>query len=85
MRFFGLCALLMAGLSLAFFLPVMNDYMNTGLVARFPTLIVCGFVMLGAMNLLFAGIILQTIKHKERREFEFRLQEIYQWQKERLS
>ncbi|MBQ7155256.1 MAG: glycosyltransferase [Synergistaceae bacterium] len=82
LRFFGLWAVILAVLSLAFFLPVLNDYMHTGLVARFPTLIVCGFVMLGAMNSLFAGLILQSIKHKERREFEFRLQEISRWESE---
>ena len=30
---------------------------------------------------IFSGQILITIKHKERREFEFRLQEIDRWYK----
>ncbi len=80
-KFFGILAVFLAVLSLLFFVPVFNDYMHTGLVARFPTLIVCGFTMIAALNFFFAGIILQALKHKERREFEFRLQEINQWQK----
>lgn len=31
--------------------------------------------------LSFTGLILSTIQHKERREFEFRLQEIDRWYK----
>ena len=81
-KFFGICSLIMAVLSVMFFLPVLNEYLHTGMVPRYPTLIVCGFVLLAAMNSFFVGLILQSLKHKERREFEFRLQEIYQWQKE---
>ncbi len=79
MRFFGIFALFLAAVSLIFFLPVFNAYLSSGVVERFPTLIVCGFVMLSALGSFFAGIILQAVKQKERREFEFRLQEINQW------
>ena len=84
-KFFGLWAAILAVLSLVFMMPVLNDYMHTGLVQRFPTLIVCGFTMLAAILSFFAGVILQSIKHKERREFEFRLQEIYHWQNEQYG
>lgn len=80
-KFFGLMAVILAVISFLFFVPVLNDYLLTGLVSRFPTLIACGFGVLAAVNLFFAGIILQSLKHKERREFEFRLQEINQWEK----
>ena len=82
-KFFGLWAGILAVMSLAFMFPVLNDYMHTGLVPRFPTLIVCGFTMLAAILSFFAGVILQALKQKERREFEFRLQEIAQWQKDK--
>ena len=81
-RFFGIWAAVLAVMSLAFMVPVLNDYVHTGLVPRFPTLIVCGFTMIAAILSFFAGVILQSIKQKERREFEFRLQEICHWQKE---
>ncbi len=81
LKFFGITALLMAVLSLLFFLPVLDAYLYTGQVSRFPTLIICGFVMLSAISSFFAGVILQAAKQNERREFEFRLQEIDRWYK----
>ena len=82
LQFFGLLALILILLALLFFIPVFYEYLVTGLVERFPTLIVCGFCVIIAMMSFFSGMILQTFKHKERREFEFRLQEISNWRKE---
>ena len=79
LRFFSLVSAFLILLSVGFFLPVLNDYLATGLVPRFPTLIACGFGMLAALVAFFSGVILQALQHKERREFEFRLQEIAQW------
>ncbi len=81
LQFFGLLALILILLALLFFIPVFYEYLVTGLVERFPTLIVCGFCVIIAMMSFFSGMILQTFKHKERREFEFRLQEISKWKK----
>ena len=83
-RFFSLIALVLSVISAAFFLPVFNDYLATGLVARFPTLIACGFGALAGIISFFAGIVLQTLKHRERRDFEFRLQEIVRWERNNL-
>lgn len=80
-RFFSITAAILASVSLAFFIPVFNAYLHTGLVDRIPTLIVCGFGGLASLISFFTGITLQMSKQKERREFEFRLQEIDQWQK----
>ena len=82
-QFFGTIALILVILAVAFFIPVLAEYVHTGLVERFPTLIVCGFCVLAAIISSFAGLILMTIKHKERREFEFRLQEVENWKKEK--
>ena len=60
-----------------FFLPVFGDYINTGTVERFPTLIVCGFVVIMAMLLFTTGIILTTLRVRDRHDFEYRLQQIY--------
>ena len=81
LQFFGLLALILILLALLFFIPVFYEYLVTGLVERFPTLIVCGFCVIIAMMSFFSRMILQTFKHKERREFEFRLQEISKWKK----
>ena len=52
----------------------MTDYMATGLVPKFPTLIACGFVMLAAIQSFFTGMILQTVCQKNRQDFEMELQ-----------
>lgn len=71
--FFSLLALLLVLLSAAFFIPVLVDYFRTGLVERFPTLIVCGFVIIAAVQSFFAGMILENIQQKNRQDFEMTL------------
>ncbi len=78
-QFFGIIAFILAALAIGFFIPVFRDYLHTGLVERFPTLIVCGFSAISGIISLFTGLILSTLKNRERREFEFRLQSIAQW------
>ena len=78
-QFFGIIAFIQAALAVGFFIPVFRDYLHTGLVERFPTLIVCGFSAISGIISLFTGLILSTLKNRERREFEFRLQSIAQW------
>ena len=70
--FFTLLSGLLTLLSVGFMVPVVIDFMNTGLVERFPTLIVCGFVELAAIQSFFAGMILSDMTIKNRRDFEFR-------------
>ena len=59
--------------ALVFIPAVLMPYSQTGLVERFPTLIVCGFIALAAILAVFNGMVLDAIRMKERREFEFRL------------
>lgn len=80
MKFFSIVAALLALVSIAFFLPVLKVYLETGLVPQFPTLIVCGFVMLAALYSLFSGILLQTIYQKNRQDFEMELYRVMQEQ-----
>ncbi|MDY6286522.1 MAG: glycosyltransferase family 2 protein [Bilifractor sp.] len=72
--FFGWIALILAILSIGFFIPVFHDYLITGMVSKFPTLIVCGFSGLAALISLFTGLILQTNRGGELRDFEYKLQ-----------
>ena len=71
--FFSLLALLLAIISVIFFIPVLVDFVQTGLVAKFPTLFVCGFVMLAALQSFFSGLILSDMAIKNRRDFEIQL------------
>lgn len=71
--FFTLLAVVLAAISIVFFIPVLIDFIRTGMVDKFPTLFVCGFVMLAALQSFFAGLILSNMAVKNRRDFEFRL------------
>ena len=74
MQFFSVLALLLLIIDAAVFIPlVLIPFNQTGLVERFPTLIVCGFVAIAAILSFFNGMVLDAIMQKERREFEFRL------------
>ena len=75
--FFNAIALLLTLVSVIFFIPVLQEYIKTGLVSRFPTLIVCGFVVIAAIQSFFAGLILSTMANKNRRDFEQRLINIH--------
>ena len=72
--FFGLISLVLLLLALTFFAPVLFEYIATGLVPRFPTLIVCVMALLASLQLFVAGLILSTLQEKDKRDFELQLQ-----------
>lgn len=76
-QFFGLISLFLILLSVVFFVPVLIEYVETGLVLKFPTLIVCGFSALAAIQSLFSGLILQNIVQRDRKNFEMDLNRVY--------
>lgn len=75
--FFGLLSFVLGILSVAFFIPVLVEYFETGLVLRFPTLIVCGFVAVAAIQSFFAGLILNNVAQRDRKNFEMDLNRVY--------
>ena len=82
LAFFSWIALVLTVLAVIFFIPVVEGYVETGLVAKFPTLIVCGFCGLAALISFFVGLILSSTRSREKRDYEFRLQEIHHWLQE---
>lgn len=80
--FFTAIAAVLALISLLFMVPVLTEYFVTGLVPRFPTLIVCGFVMVAALMLFVAGVILSSLLGKDKRDFEFHLQQAQRWKQQ---
>ena len=84
-QLFGWISLILLIIAFLMFLPVFTAYLHTELVRRFPTLIVCGFITVIAIISFFSGLILSSSNHKERREFEFRLQSINEWYKNLLN
>lgn len=75
--FFGIIALALTVLAAAFFVPVLSEYVRTGLVPNFPTLIVCGFTFVAALLSLFSGMQLQNSVQKNRQDFELNLIRVY--------
>ena len=71
--FFGIIALVLVVIAGLLFFPVLLEYLNTGLVRRFPTLIVSGFIAIGAIQSFFSGLILETLHEKDRHDFEMEL------------
>jgi len=76
--FFGTIALFLTLIAVIFFIPVLIEYIQTGLVPNFPTLIVCGFSIIAAIQSFFSGLILESIRHKDKQDFEMELVHIYQ-------
>ena len=72
--FFGGVSLMLILISVVMFIPVLFDFLHTGMVPHFPTLIVSGFIALAAIISFFSGLILATIVEKDRQAYEFRLQ-----------
>ena len=75
--FFSLVSLVLMILAAIFFIPVFMEYLATGLVLKFPTLIVCGFVCLAAIQAFFSGLILNNIVQRDRKNFEMDLNRVY--------
>jgi len=71
--FFGMVALLLLVVAAVLFFPVLLEFFRTGEVRRFPTLIVSGFVAIAAIQSFFSGLILETLKEKNRHDFEMEL------------
>ena len=70
LMFFGLTALIFFLLSGGLFIPVLIGYLNTGLVAKFPTLIVSATSMIISLLMLSLGFILDAKVKNEKRMYE---------------
>ncbi len=70
LAFFGLFALFFIAIGVIFFVPVLIDYIQTGLVPKFPSLIAAGvFLMLSILSIT-TGIQLDSVSKKHRQLFE---------------
>ena len=73
LAFFGAIAAVLMLIAVGFFIPVLAEFVTTGLVPKFPTLIACGFVAIAAIQSFFSGLILESIRHKNQQDFEMDL------------
>lgn len=85
MGFFGIIALFLVIIAVAFFVPVLAAFLQTGQVLKFPTLIVCVFTALAAIQSFFSGLILGNMTEKNRKDFEMNLIRVDEEYKIKLS
>ena len=74
--FFNIISALIFIIAAILAIPVFIEYMNTGLVPRFPTLIVSGLLVVISLLLTTTSIILQVIVKKNKQIFEILLNQI---------
>lgn len=74
--FFNIVAIILAIISFILIIPVFSAYFKTGLVERFPTLIVGGFMMIAAILSFVCGVILDVIAKKHKQLYELTLNEL---------
>ena len=85
MGFFTIIALILAAVGIGFFVPVLIDFLETGMVAKFPTLIVCCFMLVAALQTFFTGLTLSQVNNQNRRDFEYRFMTVNRKEKEVLE
>ncbi|WP_302174401.1 glycosyltransferase family 2 protein [Megasphaera elsdenii] len=73
MHFFGIVAAVLAVLSILFFIPVFIEYLNEGIVPRFPTFIGSVFLMIAALLSFGCGLVLDTNATNSRKNFEIQM------------
>lgn len=74
--FFTSVAVVLEVIALIFFIPILLEYFKTGLVLRFPTLIVSGVIALIGILLWVCGLILEVIAKKHRQLYEIMLNQM---------
>ena len=72
-QFFSAISAGLFAIAFGTFLPILKSYIETGLVPRIPTLIVCIGLALFASLTFFCGVILQVLRRYEQGSFERQL------------
>lgn len=75
--FFNILALILLVVSCTLQIPVFIEYFETGLVPRFPTLIVGNILLVIALLLWITGLILQVIVKKHKQNYELLMNLMY--------
>lgn len=75
-KFFSIIAFILLAFSIFLFIPIFIEFLQTGKVPRYPTLIVSGVISTIALLMWVCGIILQTIVRKHNEIYEIILNRI---------
>lgn len=73
LAFFSILSLILLLISFGFFLPILIQFVQTGIVDKFPTLIVISALTVIALLNFFCGVILSVLKKQHRQNFERQL------------
>lgn len=68
--FFNVVSLVLLFIGIIFLIPVIIDYVSTGLVPKFPTFIASCIFLLMSIQSFFGGLILDNMNKIDRRNFE---------------
>lgn len=71
--FFSFLAFILSILGLVFFIPILLEFLATGLVPRIPTLIASLVLLLSAFLAFMSGVILDTVVKGERQNAEIQM------------
>ena len=75
--FFNIIAFILLVISCALQIPIFSEYLKTGLVPRFPTLIVANIILVISLLLCVTGLILQVIAKKYKETYELLMNLMY--------
>ena len=75
LSFFLWISLICAIIGTVFLIPVLIDYVNSGLVPKMPSFVASVFFYMCMVQSFFGGLILQTLINKSKQEFEIKLNE----------
>lgn len=73
LAFFSILSLILLLISFGFFLPILIQFVQTGIVDKFPTLIVISALTVIALLNFFCDVILSVLKKQHRQNFERQL------------
>lgn len=76
LKFFSIITGILFIIALAYFIPILISYFNTGYVFRIPTLIMAAVAFLMAVMIFLSGLILQVLKKQHDQNFEHYLTQI---------
>ena len=75
LSFFSWITAILFLIGLGFLMPVLIDYIQTGLVPKMPSFIASIFFFICGIQSFFGGLILQTIIKRDKQDFEIKLNE----------
>lgn len=71
--FFSIISVILLLIGGGFFIPIVSNFVKTGVVEKFPTLIMVSAVLIIAILNFFCGLILTVLKKQQRQNFEINL------------